>query len=213
MISYKFQTKATNWTDESGIELPSNRISRAEKEREKQSEKVVREALKINEQLSKFHDLINGANEAVLKVQEKENKYLGKALRSGKGNFTWYNFDRSIKIEVNVNEMIRFDEAKIAAARKLFDDFIDKNVSGTDDIIRQLINSAFANTKGGLDSKKVLSLMKYRTKIKDKGFQAALDLIADSISRPDSKRYYRVWAKNDEGAYENIELNFSSIRS
>lgn len=199
------------WIDESGIEIPVNRISKTENLREKQSKKIFESALKLNKQLNDFGAMIQSATQTVLTAQANENKYMGKALRNHKGNFTWYNFDRSVKIEVNINEMIRFDEAKISAARELFDDFIDRNVTGTDDIVRQLINSAFSNTKGGLDSKRVLSLLKYRTRIKDKAFHAALDLIEESISRPDSRKYYRVWQKNDQGHYENIDLNFSSV--
>lgn len=205
--------KSSIWTDESGIEIPVNRISKAENLRERLSEKVLKAAMKVNEQLYNLKAIISNANDAVMREIAKENRHLEKATRWGKGNHTWYNFDRSVKIEVNINEMIRFDEAKISAARELFDNFIDRNVTGTDDIVRQLINSAFSNTKGGLDSKKVLSLLKYRTRIKDKSFHAALDLIEQSISRPDSKKYYRVWVKNEEGQYENVDLNFSSISS
>lgn len=212
MTQPTFQTGAT-WCDESGIEIPANRISQAEKEREKQAQRVFKEAMKTHNQLKQFAQLIQQANDAVNVANAKENKALGKAIKAGKGNFTWYNFDRSLKIEVNINELIRFDEAKIAAARELFDKFIERNVAGTDNIVRQLINSAFANTKGGLDSKKVLSLLKYRSKIKDKDFHNALDLIEDSISRPDSRRYFRVWQKNEQGMYDNIDLNFSSISS
>lgn len=203
--------KGAQWRDESGVEIPANRISKAEKEREKQSERILKAALKTNDSLKHLHELIQEAHEAVCKAEVEENKHLGKVYKKGKGARTWYNFDRTVKIEITVNELIRFDEGKIAAAREIFDQFIDRNVTGTDDIIRQLINSAFANTKGGLDSKKVLSLLRYRTKIKDKLFHSALNLIEDSISRPDSKKYYRVWVKNEQGQYENIELNFSSI--
>lgn len=195
------------WIDEIGIEIPFNRILKSEKLKEQLSGSLFKQALKINSLLLAFKEAIE---RAVLEVRElliSEEKL----HKNSKGNFTWYNFDRSIKIEVNVNETIRFDEGMIASARELFDSFISKNVQGTDDIVRQLINTAFANTKGGLDSKKVLSLLKYRTKIKDKQFQQALDLIQDSISRPTSKRYFRVWVKNEDGQYENIELNFSSI--
>lgn len=205
------QKNGHSWIDEVGLEIPFNRLNKVEITKEMYAGKIYKEACKINKSLQAFMAMIAFANEEVNKAIDKENQALNKKCKQTKGNFTWFNFDRSIKIEVNVNETVKFDEAKIATARELFDSFIDKNVQGTDDIVRQLINTAFANTRGGLDSKKVLSLLKYRTKIKDKQFQAALDLIQDSISRPSSKRYFRVWVKNEEGAYENIELNFSSI--
>jgi hypothetical protein len=205
------QKNGTPWKDESGTEIPFNRISKVEVAKELYAGKIYKTALKVNDSLKQFMALICLANDEVNQAIDKENALLNKKIKATKGNFTWFNFDRSIKIEVNVNETIRFDEAKIAAARELFDSFIEKNVQGTTDIVRQLINTAFANTRGGLDSKKVLSLLKYRTKIKDKCFQSALDLIQDSISRPSSKRYFRVWVKGEDGQYENIELNFSSI--
>lgn len=206
-----FQKKNKAWSDESGIEIPANRVSKVEKVKEEQSEKVYKQAVKAEKVLAELFDLIATANETVCHEINAENKLLNKSIKPTKGNHTWYNFDRTLKIECAIQEGIRFDEAKISAARELFDKFIERNVQGTDEIVRQLINSAFANTKGGLDSKKVLSLLKFRSKIKDKQFLSALDLIQDSISRPNSKRYYRVWVKNEEGEYKNIDLNFSSL--
>lgn len=206
-----FQKNGKNWTDESGIEIPFNRVSKLERSKEMYAGRIFRIAEKINSALCDFKDVIQTAVDDVTKEINEEYKAVNNKVKNTKGNYTWYNFDRSVKIEVNINEQVRFDEAKIAAARELFDKFIEKNVQGTDDVVRQLINSAFANTKGGLDSKRVLSLLRYRTKIKDKQFHAALDLIQDSISRPSSKRYFRIWAKDMEGKYQNIELNFSAI--
>jgi hypothetical protein len=205
------QKNGKAWIDESGNTIPFNRISKVEATKEFHAGKILKAASKINSDLVTLLGLISGANDEVNKAIDKERSLNNRAYKPTKGNFTWFNFDRSIKVEVNINETIKFDESKIASAREIFDSFIEKNVKGTDDIIRQLINSAFTNTRGGLDPKKVLSLLKYRSKIKDKQFQSALDLIEDSISRPSSKRYFRIWVKNDIGAYENIELNFSSI--
>jgi hypothetical protein len=38
-----------------------------------------------------------------------------------------------------------------------------------------------------------------------------MTLIDESISRPKSKSYHKIWLKNEEGKYEAIELNFSSL--
>ncbi|HCN84482.1 MAG TPA: hypothetical protein DIT07_12800 [Sphingobacteriaceae bacterium] len=200
------KSKAT-WTDETGTPIPFNRLSKSEKLKEQLSGVLFKKALKNNQSLL---DLKKEIDQALFSVRESllEDKLLHKTT---KGNFTWYNFDRSIKIEVNVNETITFDEGMIAAARECLDSFISKNVQGTDEVVRTLINSAFHNTKGGLDSKKVLSLIKYRTKIKAADFQRALNLIEQSVSRPSSKRYFRIWAKDAAGQYQNIDLNFSSI--
>ena len=72
--------------------------------------------------------------------------------------------------------------------------------------------SAFATEKGKLDAKKVMGLLKFRSKEKNKNFQKALDLLEDSIRRPQSKQYFHVAVRNEEGGYDNIDLNFSSVK-
>lgn len=206
-LKYQVQKTSKNWTDETGIAIPFNRLTKAEKTREKIIGKLLKDALKINEHLEQFK---NYTQVSVEEIRDAiyENVKLPK---KSKGNFTFYNFDRSIKVEVNVNETIRFDDSLIAAAREYLDKFIEKNVTGTDEVVRTLINSAFHDTKGGLDAKKVLSLLKYRTKIKAGDFQKALSLIEQSISRPTSRKYFRIWVQDNQGKYQNVELNFSSI--
>lgn len=206
-LNYQVQKPGNAWTDEGGVTVPFNRLSKSEKLRETLSGQLVKAALKVNHDLIalKTHitDCMNDVTAALIADE--------KLPKNSKGNYTWYNFDRSIKIEVNVNETLQFDEAMIAAAREYLDKFITENVQGTAEVVRELINKAFQNTKGGLDAKKVMSLFKYRSKIKAANFQRALGLIEQSISRPSSKKYFRVWAKNEEGGYQNIDLNFSSI--
>jgi hypothetical protein len=206
-LTYRVQKVNTNWQDETGVAIPFNRLSKLEKIKEQVSGMIIRDSLKINKSLTEFKGKIEGYMEQINNELYKDKK----RPKDWKGNFTFYNFDRTLKIEVNINETIRFDDALISSARECLDEFIKKNVTGTDEVVRALINSAFHNTKGGLDAKKVLSLMKYRTKIKAAQFQEALNLIEQSISRDTSKKYFRVWAKDTNGQYQNIDLNFSSI--
>jgi hypothetical protein len=57
----------------------------------------------------------------------------------------------------------------------------------------------------------VTGLLKYAVRINHPLFQEACTLIQKAIVRPDSKTYYRVFVKDEEGKYKNIELNFSNI--
>lgn len=201
------RSKSSAWIDETGTSIPFNRLSKSEKLKEKLAESLLKKALKIQALLEEFKSDSDGSVNELKEVLIEE-KLLNK---SSKGNLTFYSFDRSVKLEVSVNEMIQFDEGLISAARECLDSFITKNVHGTDEVVRTLINSAFHNTRGGLDSKKVLSLMKYRTKIKAAEFQKALNLIEQAISRPTSKKYFRIWVKDHQDAYQNVDLNFSSF--
>lgn len=200
------QKNGEPWTDEQGITIPFIRVNKLERAKEKLSAKIFKEAYSVSAQLLQLHGIINSAFEEINKAMKLEGKTLTK-----KGGFTWYNFDKSIKISADNNDTVKFDEAMIASARELLDSFLTENTSGTDDIVRQLINSAFHNTKGGLDSKKVLGLCKFRSKIKDQRFIAAINLIEESQNIDKSKKYYRVWVKGEDGQYKNINLQFSNL--
>lgn len=195
------------WKDETGMEIPVSRIRASERLREKHSATLLKKATTIRDLLVELKEFAATATAAVNDAVLKEN---GIAKKDGKGNFTWYNFDRSIKIEVSVSDRIDFDETLIALCKSKLDEFIDDNLQGVDLFVKELVNDAFQNTKGRLDSKKVMSLLKHRSKIKDHRYQDAMDLLEKSIRRPDSKTYFRIWEKNEE-EYKNVDLNFSSI--
>lgn len=206
-----FQKNGLAWTDESDYTIPFNRVSKFERVKEAHAAKIYKSAIKINDMLNQFMVMIIQANEEVNEEMNKENKLINKKVKTIKKSFTWFNFDRSVKIEVVAQDSIRFDEAKISVAQELLYKFIDKKVVGTEDMVRQFLNRGFVNSKGALDTKKIFDILSFRSKIQDAQFQSVLNLIQDGISRHFCKRYYRVWVKNEEGAYENIELNFSSI--
>ncbi len=195
------------WQDEKGTEIPFSRITKVERLMERKSGKLINEAKKLHNKLSAFKEQIREACYEVYDafMVEHDNK------KDGKGNFTWYNFDRSIKIEVNINERIEFDDLNITACKDKLDQFLSANVESKDEFIKQLVLDAFETSRGKLDAKKVMSLLRYKSKIKVSLFQEAMELLESGIRRPDSKTYFRIWAKNQEGKYQSIDLNFSSI--
>ena len=195
------------WHDESGSTVQYNRTTKAERLMERSSAKLLKGALKINTDLSAFKNHIEAVCEEVYETFMKE-KNIDKKT---KGNFTWYNFDRSIKIEVAINEHIEFDELTIEACKNKLNVFLDGAVKTEVEIIKEMVLGAFSTSKGKLDAKKVLGLLKFRSKIKHADFQEALNLLEESIRRPKSKTYFRIWAKDNAGEYQSINLNFSSI--
>ena len=194
------------WTDEQGITIPFTRINQSEKLKERFAGTITNKAMALSKQMEELHILIRKAETDIAQQAAKEGKAVTK-----KGSFTWYNFDKSVRIEVNNNDTVKFDEAMIAAAREKMDKFLSESVSNTEDIVKQLINSAWHSRKGGLDSKKVLGLTKFRNKIAHKDFQEALNLIEQSQNIDSSKKYYKVAVKDDQGQYKNINLQFSNV--
>lgn len=189
------------------MEIPFTRITAEEKNRERQAAKLLADAKKINSMLAAFKDNVSETCTQVYEAYMASRKITAPM----KGNFTWYNFDRSIKIEVSVNERIEFDDMSLAACRSKLNEFLEGAIDSKVEFIKDLINEAFTTSRGRLDSKKVMSLLKYKSKIKEPAFSEAMDYLEQSIRRSTSKTYFRVWEKGKSGEYEAIDLNFSSI--
>jgi hypothetical protein len=200
------------WIDEAGNKIPANRVTNAEKKRESGAYKLAVKASKLSKELSTFKAyFIEITTEVVAAVLAELKRDPNK-----KGNYTWYNFDQTIKVECDVNERISFDPILIEAAKEKLLEVISTNIQG-DDFIKEIVIDAFQTTSGKLDTRRVMGLRKHTTKIKTKAiraeWEAAMELIDRSISRPDSKTYYRISVKNDQGEYEAISLDFSNVKS
>ena len=204
------QQKVKNniWIDEAGMKIPVNRITPVERLMERRASEVYNKAIAANAQLAALKELIRTCSADVYDrfMEEK-----GIEQSNSKGYFTWYNFDHSVKIEVSIQDRITFDDMTIAAAQETLNAFLNEVVDSKFDFVKDLVRDAFATSRGRLDAKKVLGLIKYRDRIDHPKFHEATSLIESSIRRPDSKTYFRVFIRNEEGQYEAIELNFSNV--
>lgn len=201
-------TKQPTWKDENGVTVPVNRLTKGEKLREKNAHQLVKQAEDLNKRLEAFKAQIREMCSEVERVASEE---LTVNRESLKGNITWFNFDRSIKIERSISEPMTFDDLTITAAKYKLDEFLNDAIESKFDFAKEMIISAFETTKGKLDPKKITPLTRYEKRVNHKLFSEACALIQAAIRRPDSKTYYRVWQKDDEGKYKAVELNFSNI--
>jgi hypothetical protein len=209
MATPRFQKKTDKvWTDEEGMKLPYDRLKKGEKFKESIAEKLYKQAMKVSEGLEKFKaEMIEQCQLVMNQTYADHNQNPEKS----KGNFTWYNFDRSCKIITKVNDRTDFDQTLIELCQNKLNEFLNETVETKDGFIKQFVTDAFSQSKGQLDAKKVMSLLKYRSRISHPLFQEALRLLEESIRHPDSKRYFQIYVRNAEGAYDNIDLNFSNI--
>jgi len=197
------------WINEDDQAIPYNRVTKYERNCEKQTAKLAKSALEINSRLVDFKSNIQHTAEELYQefLEHNNNKAPGK----GKGGLTLYNFDRTIKIEVSVQDSITFDENTIQLAKDKLDEVLEDGLNGAKDFIKPIVMDAF-NTRGGkLDTKNVLGLRRYEADVKDPRYAEAMALISKAIRKPKSKEYYRVWLKNETGKYVDVQLNFSAI--
>jgi len=197
-----------NWIDETGREIPENRITKLEKKKEKVSSKIVKEALSANKMLESIKSYVLDKSAEIFEtaIAEKDVK-----KDNHKGNFTWYNFDRSIKIEVNISEPVKFEDELIFAAKSKLFDFLKEKTETVEQFVRDIIIDAFETKNGQLDVKRIISLTKYRDRVNDNRFHEACDLIMQAQRRPSTKKYFKIYVRDEEGEYNHIELNISAI--
>lgn len=192
------------WRNSKGQEVPAVYVPKIDKEREKLVKKYIDKAQKLNASLIMFKkDLIDDCD-AFIEQMFKENN----VKQEGKGNYSLTSFDKELKIEINVQDRIEFDDTIQVAHAKIKEYLADITKDANSDI-QVIVNSAFQTSKGKMDVKRILGLFEY--KITHPKWVEAMELIQNSISRNSSKRYVRLWIKNAAGEYDSIELNFSSL--
>ncbi|HUM50456.1 MAG TPA: DUF3164 family protein [Chitinophagales bacterium] len=135
------------------------------------------------------------------KLKEKDTSKL-------KGGYTFYSYDKSIKIELRIGERIEFD-ANLKIAKELADKYLEIKTKDVDGEISILLNNAFTTTRNNIDSKKVLQLMSYN--IKHPVWLEMVEAIKTSITRHFSKRYMALSIKDTEGKYVYKTIQFSSL--
>lgn len=201
-------TKKEKWTDETGREIPINYITPSTRLKERTAASLLKKAQSLERQILKLKTDFENQSDAVFKMVIEEIAARGGSVPKG---FTFFNFDRSIRVERSVTERTDFDDIVISACKDKLDEFLNANLDSKTEFIKDLVTDAFSTSRGKLDAKKVLSLMKYKTKIADPIFQEALDLMSKAITRPGSKAYYKIALRGDNGEYKYVNLNFSSI--
>ncbi len=205
--------KNATWLNAAGDAVPLKFVPKTDKRKEELAGKLHIMALKTEASLAALHVNMKAAFKEVeqLVKAEYEIKNGKKRLSGEKGNITWFNFDRSLKIEANVNDIVKWDSALMTESLTLLNNYISSSMSDANLLIAGLVKSAFSNTKGMIDTAKVYQILKHEEQIKDKRFQKACELIKQASSIDRTKLYMRIWEKQDDGEYRNINLNFSSI--
>ena len=196
------------WVDEAGNKISASRITPSEKAMETEANRIYELAVKAEKRLKDLKDNIEKTAEVLMDQFYKENNI---DVNKRKGNFTIYSFNRAIKIEVSVQDKQTFDSNLIEGCKEKLMQFLDTSISSTEDFVKQIVLDAFETTKGNMDVKKVMSLLKYKSRIKSNLYQEAMVLLERAIRVDSSKTYQRVYKKNEAGEYVNVNLNFSAL--
>lgn len=180
-----------------------------EKLKDQLVECILRKVEEHNKLLKALKDDINDDIESYLDILLE--KYNINAKDSAKkGNFTFEDYAKTLKVQVQMAEKIQFND-KLNIAKAKIDEYLNDIVKDSSEDIKVLINKAFeVDKKGNLDSKKILSLRSYD--IKDARWKEAMEIIAESVEIVGIKPYIRFY-KRDKAtdSYTAISLDFANI--
>jgi hypothetical protein len=203
------QQKKKDWIDEAGNTVMYNQLTTVEKVNEESCYKIAKEAERVFDKLVKLKRTI--VSEVQKCIDAFHQQYKGKKTVF-KGNYTIFNFDQSLKIEVSVSQPIRFDDMGIQAAKAKLDEFLDEGITTKNQAVKQMVLSAFETSGGKMDVKKIMALKRYAERINSPLYDEAMQMIDQAIRRPDTATYYRVAVKNSEtGKFEYIKLSLADI--
>jgi len=192
------------WKNHKGETVPDKYVDSYEKKKEKLIMKIVKEAEKLNKDLSAYKEFTFLKSDELFDEMFKNNNM----ERTNQRNYTLYSFDKSLKIEVNTQDVIDFDD-RIQLAQAKINEFLEKKTAGADQDLSLLVNNAFKTTKGRLDKARILGL--FSLKITHVLWNEAMDLIKQSITTNTTRRYVSVWKRQPDGKYVQIQLNFSAL--
>ncbi|MBZ7982690.1 DUF3164 family protein [Campylobacter sp. RM12640] len=180
-----------------------------EKLKDQLVECILRKVEEHNKILKALKDDINNDIESYLDILlEKYN--INAKDNAKKGNFTFEDYAKTLKVQVQMSEKINFNE-KLNIAKAKIDEYLNDIVKDSSEDIKVLINKAFeVDKKGNLDSKKILSLRSYD--IKDARWQEAMEIISESVEIVGIKPYIRFY-KRDKAtdSWANVSLDFANI--
>lgn len=164
-------------------------------------------AMTMNKELEKFS--LN-AHEAMRQQRIKLDEY-GGIRKNSKGGFQLMTEDGEYKIKYDYHGIADYDE-RANKAEELLKDFLQDTIKKKDKGLYNIIVSLLERNKAGqLEFSRISSLYKYENDYDDPRWREAIKLFKESFVVKGSKMQPRFYKRAENGTYELINLNFSSI--
>jgi len=186
--------------------VPIESIKEIDLARDEFVKEVVTKAQALAATVAEFKQRIAADMQAFLDLSAE--KY-GVTLGGAKGNINLVSFDGRYKVLRDVSERLDFDE-RLQTAKALIDECLREWTRDSGAEVRTLIEDAFqVDKKGRINTKRILGLRKLE--IKHPTWIKAMEAISDAVTVTGSCTYYRVYERNEQGEYRQVNLDFSGV--
>ncbi|VEB25740.1 Protein of uncharacterised function (DUF3164) [Actinobacillus lignieresii] len=193
------------WKDANGNLKPDGLVKEVDKVRDELVRGFAQKAIEQSTALAKFKRSVFDDVGAFISLSAE--KY-GVKIGGAKGNVSLFTYDGEYKMQLAVQDHIRFDE-RIHAAKALIDECLHDWSEGAKPELKALIENAFeVDKEGNLSTAKILSLR--RVEIDDERWNQAMTAISDSVQVVGSKDYVRFYKRNQDGKYVPIALDVAA---
>lgn len=181
--------------DAKGSLVPISAIKAQDKLMDESVRKMVSFARDLSNQIARFkgHCFDDVGSFMALLAQE-----YGASKGGRKGNVTMTSFDGTLKVQIQVADLIEFGP-ELQAAKSLVDECLNEWSAEASDELRAVVNRAFqVDRQGKINRAELFMLM--RAEITDSRWQRAMTAIHDSIRVIGSKTYIRFYERADANA-------------
>lgn len=195
--------------DQAGRLVPITAIKPIDLMRDKLVRDIVDAAQTASRMLGEFKRAVADDIAAFIELSAEE---YGAKLGGKKGNVALLSFDRRYKVQIAVNDYIRFDE-RLQAAKALIDECIHLWSTGSNTNLMAIVGRAFKVDKvGNVNTGHVLGLRNLEiTGAGEDKWKEAMRAINDAIQVVDSRSYIRVYERDDSGNYNQVALDLASV--
>ncbi len=171
-------------------------------------EKIFGYARKLSAEVSRFWQHTADDVDA---FQALLNQEYGVKRRGSKGNFTLTNFACTRKVQVQVQDRLRFGP-ELQTAKTIIDECLESWIKeGANPNLAIVVNEAFRVSKEGqISVASILGLKSY--KIEDERWAEAMKAIDDSIRKDGSKRLFRIYRRESpEAPWQPVPIDLAAL--
>lgn len=183
--------------------IPEMAVKPADKLQDEIVREVIGAALPISAMVAAFRQETLGTMDDLVALLEQE---YGARRGGSKGNLTFTSFDGTLKLCVQVSDTIVFGP-ELQVAKGLVDECLREWTVGSRVELQAIINRAFdVDNQGRINRAALLGLM--RLEITDARWLDAMRAIRDSMRTVGSKRYVRMYRRdNAKAAWTPITID------
>lgn len=193
-------------TDARGALVPLAAVKPVDKLMDEVVRKVVAFATELSAQIARFrgHTFEDVASFQALIAQE-----YGTSVGGAKGNVTLTSFDGTMKVQIQVADLIVFGP-ELQAAKRLVDECLAEWSAEAGDELRAIVSRAFQVDKEGRVNRAEIFML-LRVSIEDPRWVRAMDAVRESIRVVGSKSYVRFYRRADpQAAWQPISIDLAS---